>query len=213
MYRSGRNCLNLNKAMFEGIGKYDIPAISPVKSISTNVFLGFNYVKSCNEPENKGVHFFLDDYQFSRLWTNPSGYVSMLSKFKCVCTPDFSTYTDFPLAIQIYNHYRKHWLGAYWQKQGITVVPTISWSGEDSFDWCFDGEPKGGVIALSSVGTQKNRNAKQLFLNGYRETLKRLEPTTILFYGAVPEECRDERVVHIDAFQHDLRKRCKKIRR
>lgn len=210
MYRSGRDYLNLNKAIFTGAGRYGIPALSPVHEVGARSFIGFNYAKTCREPSDKGLHFFLDDYQFSRLWSNPDAYLSLLSSFSCVCTPDFSMYADFPLAVQLFNHYRKHWLGAYWQEQGITVVPTISWSSEDSFNWCFDGEPKGGVIALSSVGTQKNRNAKQLFLNGYREALKRLEPSVILFYGVVPKECRDARIVHIGAFQEDLRKRCEK---
>ena len=50
-----------------------------------------------------------------------------------------------PFAMQIYNQYRKHWLAAYWQLNGITVYPTISWSDENSYEWCFDGEPRGGA--------------------------------------------------------------------
>jgi hypothetical protein len=98
-------------------------------------------------------------------------------------------FTDFPKAVQIYNHYRKHWLGAYWQRAGVNVIPTISWSDHDSYDWCFDGEPIGGCVIVSSVGTQKNTTAKALFLDGYREMVRRLHPDTILFYGDVPEVC------------------------
>mgnify|MGYP000668335336 CR=1 FL=1 len=104
-------------------------------------WISFNFAKGCEEPERHGVHFFIDDYQFNRVWTSPDVYVEMLGRFQAVCTPDFSTYTDFPKAIQIYNHYRKHWLGAYWQAHGMTVIPTISWSDHDSYEWCFDGEP------------------------------------------------------------------------
>lgn len=73
----------------------------------------------CSNPEEKAVHFFLDDYQFDTLWRNPDRYVDKLSKFRYILTPDFSTYTDFPKVIQIYNHYRKHWIGAYLQEDSI----------------------------------------------------------------------------------------------
>ena len=76
-------------------------------------------------------------------------YVSMLQDFKCVMSPDFSTYTDFPKALQVYNHFRKHWIGTYMQMNGIDVIPTISWSDKESFSWCFDGEPVGGVVAVA----------------------------------------------------------------
>lgn len=205
-YRQERNYENLSKIIFDGTGIFDMPNLQPA-DIITDDFISFNYAKSCKNPENKGVHFFIDDYQFTRLWTRPDAYIEMLSKFQCVCTPDFSTYIDFPKAIQIYNHYRKHWLGAYWQKLGITVIPTISWSDEASFAWCFDGEPEGGAVAVSSVGTQRSKKARALFLNGYREMLNRLKPTAILFYGTVPEECAGNLVIPIMAFQENMKKR------
>lgn len=136
-------------------------------------------------------------------------YLELLSRFKCVCTPDFSTYTDFPKAIQIYNHYRKHWLGAYWQSNGIAVIPTISWGDNKSFEWCFDGEPVGGVVAVSSVGTQLNKDSRKLFLDGYNEMLVRLQPELIYFYGNVPDECKGN-IVRLTAFQEKFRKLYKK---
>lgn len=128
----------------------------------------------------------------------------MLYDFKYVMTPDFSTYTDFPKIIQIYNHYRKHWIGAYLQENGIDVIPTISWSIPDSYEWCFDGEPEGGTVAVSSVGTQKNKKTKELFILGYKEMVRRLQPETIIFYGDVPEECT-ENIVKIKAFQEKFK--------
>ena len=181
--------------------------IMPTQTVADE-FIGYNYVKSSHNVREKGVHFFVDDYQFMRLWTNPDAYTLSLRRFKCVCTPDFSTYADFPKALQIYNHFRKHWLGAYWQQQGIEVIPTISWSDESSYEWCFDGEPCGGTVAVSSVGTQQNKEAKRLFLKGYNEMQNKLEPTVILFYGAVPPECsNDERIIQMDAFQNRMKKR------
>ena len=211
MYRQGRNYENLNKCIFDGTGAYGIPPLEPVAPEHCNPesFIGFNYVKSCKDSYGKGVHFFVDDYQFTRCWTNPDVCLRRLSEFKAVCTPDFSTYTDFPRAIQIYNHYRKHWLGAYWQQNGITVIPTISWSDKASFEWCFDGEPEGACVAVSSVGTQLNKESRALFQAGYDEMLTRLQPQRIYFYGLVPDECKGN-IVQLTAFQESIKARCGK---
>lgn len=202
-YRQGCNYENLNKAIFDGTGIYGIPRLFP-EHCNTNNFIGFNFAKTCKQPYDKGIHFFVDDYQFTRLWNNPDAYLELLKRFKCVCSPDFSTYTDFPKAIQIYNHYRKHWLGAYWQSNGITVIPTIGWSDKASFDWCFDGEPIGGVVAVSSVGTQKSKETKAAFMSGYNEMLSRLQPEIICFYGNVPDECKGN-IIRLTAFQEKFR--------
>ena len=200
---------NLNRRIFPGVGEYGIPQIKPETFEGNCEFVGFNYARGkCNNPEEKAVHFFLDDYQFDALWRNPDRYVDKLSKFRYILTPDFSTYTDFPKAIQIYNHYRKHWMAAYWQLHGMTVYPTISWSNENSYDWCFDGEPVGGVVAVSSVGTQQNKESKRLFLRGYEEMMKRLSPEWVIFYGKVPEEC-DWNVIRVKPHYDDIVKRRK----
>ena len=198
------NYLNIQKALFDGIGKYDIPELKPTR-FDTCSMIGFNEAKQCKNRNDKAVHFFLDDYQFERVWNRPDTYVNMLKQFKYVFSPDFSIYSDYPKALQIYNHYRKHWVGAYMQFNGISVIPTIGWSNKESFEWCFDGEPKGSAIAVSSIGTQKNKQAKELFINGYKEMLKRLEPTQVLFYGNVPREIVDNRIINISAFQERFR--------
>lgn len=158
-----------------------------------------------SKQNNCGVHFFLDDYQFQRLWNTPDRYIERLQKFNCVLSPDFSLYADYPKALQIYNHYRKHWIGAYLQLYGIEVIPTICWSDEKSFEWCFDGEPCGGTVAVSSVGTQKNKIAKELFLKGYKDMIERLQPETVIFYGKVPEECVGN-IINIKSFQEKFRR-------
>lgn len=203
------NFENLDKFSFSGVGKYEIPQIDPETKYPGGEFVGMNYALTEKFPESKIMHCFVDDYQFIRYWNNPDKYLPVLSKFSAVCSPDFSTYTDMPLAMQIYNHYRKHWLAAYWQLNGITVYPTISWSNEKSYDWCFDGEPVGGVVAVSSVGTQKNKESKRLFLLGYEEMMKRLDPAWVIFYGIVPEEC-DWNVIRVNPEYEKVKERCKK---
>ena len=199
-YRNTRSYENLERRIFSGVGSYGIPQLAPVDYAGGCEFIGFNYAAGCKARADKGVHFFLDDYQFNRLWTNIDRYVPMLSEFRYVMTPDFSMYADFPKAIQIYNHYRKHWVGAYLQEAGVAVIPTISWSTPDSFEWCFDGEPVGGTVAISSIGCMNSKARKDLFLSGYAEMVKRLHPEKIIFYGNIPPECTGN-IVRIRSFQ------------
>ncbi len=208
-YRAERNYENLNKGIFQGTRDFGIPHIAP-EMCDVTEWLSFNYAKTAKEEqENHGIHFFIDDYQFVRLWAQPDTYLPLLHRFAAVMTPDFSTYTDFPPAIQIYNHYRKHWLGAYWQYHGMHVIPTISWSDHASYDWCFEGEPIGGCVAVSAIGTQMNQSAKMLFLDGYREMMSRSQPSKIIFYGAVPAGC-DGNIVQIQSFQDRMKKKIAK---
>lgn len=188
---------NLQDRLFTGIGQYDIPQLSAVTDINIKDWIGFNYVRS-NKGEKKdtGVQFFLDDYQFERVWQSPNRYTEYLKPFGAVLTPDFSLYMDFPKAVQIWNHYRKHWVGAYWQENGLTVIPTIAWSDKASYDWCFDGEPEGGIVAVSNVGCMKRKETRQAFMDGYNEMLTRLQPSKVLMFAYTMDDYKGN-VEHI----------------
>lgn len=178
--------LNLNKATFTGVGKYDIPQLEPTYDYEIGEikeWIGFNYVLSDKEPEGKAVHFFLDDYQFQRLWNNPEKYIEKLKRYEVVLTPDFSPYGDMPMATQIFNHYRKHWVGALLQEYGVKVVPTIRASRDErSFEWYLDGEPKGGVVCISSMWTA-DEEAKKYFMKEFNTMVETLKPEKIYVYG------------------------------
>lgn len=186
MDRNGHNLALLHGSLSP---PYGIPLLMPVQLECPLEWIPFNAALTDTRREHHGVHFFIDDYLFERAWHDPYRYATLLSGFHAVMTPDFSLFTDYPVAVQIYNHYRKHLLGAYWQRFGLAVIPSICWGNEASFDWCFSGEPVGGCVAVSSVGTQKNPDARRLFLLGYQEMMRRLQPTKVIFFGDVPTEC------------------------
>ena len=199
---------NLDKAMFPGSGPFEVPALGAVQ-VECSMFVGFDQAYAWDKaPEETGLHFLMYDKQFERIWTNPDDYLSMFRKFKCLCAPDFSLYTDYPRALQIWNHYRKHWLAAYWTSLGFTVLPTIAWSDETSFSWCFSGEPIGSDVVISSVGTQATDRAKYLFSLGYHEMIRRLQPRKIYFQGVVPKGCTGD-IVEIPTNIAAVRKRVK----
>ena len=185
-YRNTRCYQNCEKKMFDGVGEYGMPQIRPVDIDVEGVpLLGFNYAKTEKHPEDMICHFFLDDYQFERVWNNPDVYLNTLRKFKAVISPDFSLYLDFPKAIQIYNNYRRQWCGAYWQEFGINVIPTVRWSDESSFEYCFDGIPKHSLVCVSTIGGFREKAIEEQWMKGYHKAMEVLEPSHILFYGKV----------------------------
>ncbi len=162
-------------------GFYQMPKIKPINYMPKEL-LSFNYMLS--HPEyDKAIHFFIDDYQFERVWNNPKEYIEKLAKYDAVLTPDFSLYIDMPIALQVYNIYRSRLIGQLLQDAGAKVIPTISWSDERSYKFCFDGLGKGGTIAISTIGIKKGDKENKLFFKGLREAIKRLEPKKILCYG------------------------------
>ena len=179
------NWQNQQRMMFDGCGKYDIPEILPTAvDVSGCRWIGFNYAMTEKRPEECVCHFYLDDYQFERLWNYPDRYINLLSRFKAIASPDFSMYTDYPRAIQIYNHFRKHWLAAFYQAHGINVIPTICWGNPDTYDFCFDGDPKKSIITLSDFGCQKTRAERKAFQDGLEKTIAELNPSIIYLYTA-----------------------------
>ena len=189
------NIHNMHIARFERRGGYDIPQIEPVYDLpEVKEWIGFNYVMSDKDPTDKGVHFFVDDYQFERIWNRPKDYIDKLRQYKAVLSPDFSPYGDMPLAMQIWNHYRKHWVAAYWQSEGLTVIPTIRSSIDPrSLDFYLEGEPIGGVVAFSSMWADPEDEDYHIFEQEYQGMVETLKPSKILIYGDFKPVMENER--------------------
>lgn len=164
-------------------GPLDMPAIAPVDFAPT-ALLPFNYAKTA-EDKAQTLHFFIDDYQFERLWSSPARYLDLVLSFEAALTPDYSLYMDMPLPMQQWNEYRRRALGNYWQRHGAVVVPTLSWSDERSYGFCFDGLPRRSTVAVSTVGVKGSDPALAAWRAGMAEAMRRLEPARILVYGGL----------------------------
>lgn len=193
---------NLEKCIYPSNNTWDIPHIKPIHEYINSEWMPFN---TKNERKGKSVHFYMYDYMFERVWNTPNKYLKILKEFDYVASPDFSMYIGMPKALQIYNHYRNMWLGRYWQDMDINVIANVGWSDKESFDWCFDGLPTNSVIAISSVGTQSDTKSKDCFLMGFEETLKRVQPSTILWHGVVPIEITFKNIIKINSFVDKFR--------
>lgn len=170
--------MNIEKGFFKSTNKYGIP------DIKKDEFEVKELIPYRVDSNRNGIaHFFLDDYRFERCWRKPDSQIEELKKYDGVLSPDFSMYTNYPQAMQIWQVYRNRWCACYWQSLGIKVIPTISWSDEQSFKYCFLGVQKGSTVAIGTVGVLNDEYAKTLFMQGFKEMLKQLEPKEILIYG------------------------------
>lgn len=179
-----QNICNLAYAQYESNNKYGIPELEPIHidNLKDIPIQGFNFALKEKHPENIGVHFFLHDYQFERVWKYPDRYVDVLKKFAFVLSPDFSPYADMPNALQIYNTYRNRWCGKYWQEHGIKVIPTFNMGNSDLFKMFCAGIPKHSTIAISTMGEGRWGNFEKI--RAFWDTIMwQLKPETVLLYG------------------------------
>lgn len=183
--RIARNIYNLNSFCLnwlEFAGAYDMPVLKPCYTVPEKLF-PFDERNKWKTGEG-GIHFYCEDAEFESVWLRANRHPHMpavVQKAGVALTPDFSLYTDYPRATQIWNVYRSRLLGALWQQQGIQVIPSVVWGDEGSFDFCFDGLPVGGAIAVSTAHVSKAE--QEGFLVGFDEMLQRCQPDTVLVYG------------------------------
>lgn len=200
---------NLHLLDFDFVaGRFDVPYLFPVH-VDVNRLAPFHQVKTFRgNKQETGVHFFLDDYQFERLWNRLERYVPMLKSFRCVLSPDFSMYNDMPVAMQIWNHYRKMTISQFLQRKGAAVVPTLNWSREESFAFCFDGMPIGGTVATSTLGAAKTKSLQAGWVKGMQCAVQKLQPKTILCYGSPIEFDAKGAEVVVFTPEHLVKVRC-----
>jgi hypothetical protein len=134
----------------------------------------------------------VEDSKLERFYSRPEKNLLCLAQYAHVFTPDYSLYTDMPMAVQIMNTFRNRWCGAYWQEHNLSVIPTVSWSSDESFEFCFDGLEYETVVAISTLGVL---TSKEQFLRGYNEMKKRINPKQVLCFGKAFPEMGEEVIV------------------
>lgn len=163
---------------------FSIPALAPYDGQPPEQLIAWtDRIRSDRKLAGAARHFFLDDYRFECVWKAPSRYDYRVLECAAVLTPDFSLLVDQPEATQIWNTFRNRWLGAYWQSMGVEVIPTVTWSDQRSYGFCFSGLPNHGTVAVSTVGCVRAADTRRLFMEGFSELVRRVQPQLVLVYG------------------------------
>lgn len=177
-----RNSPIFLRNQFSGDGRYGIPLVKKKQMdlADLNLIACTNTVRDDDEYFDFGVHFFVDDVNFEDLYARPEESFDQYSQYRLCCTPDLSIYGEMQPWRQIESVAHSRWVGAWWQAHGMVVVPTVSWDGYASFDFCFDGIEEGCAVAIATYGCRQDRTR---FLRGYFTMLERIRPETVICYG------------------------------
>ena len=189
--RVSRNTFNLNTfplGMLKLAGKYDFPVLGRVgpEDAPDALFPFDERNKFKDDGTKQAIHFYCEDAEFESVWlrlARSPHFPAVVGKAGMAITPDWSLFTDYPLATQIWNVYRSRLAGAVWALQGITVIPSVVWGDRSSYEWCFDGLPKHSVLAISTCHVNPKKGENIGFFEGFRVMADRLEPSHVLVYG------------------------------
>ena len=168
-------------------GKYEFPIIKK-QNIDVNKIEFLSYVntkKNDDTNKNKTIHFFTYDWLFENVYEKPELAMEKLKQYYAVLSPEFSLYWDMPKALQIFSTFKNRWSGAFFQKHGMKVIPTVCCAGDDSYDFCFDGIEQGSVVAVS---TYCREEYKHEFMKSYNKMIEVIKPTGIICYGTPFDE-------------------------
>lgn len=186
--------------LFHGVGRWEVPALLPQPpdlAVPADI-RPYAYRQKIRTRRPVLLHFHTDDYRFEALWNEARRSLRSVARpaIWAACSPDFSLWGRYPLAMQIWNTYRNRWLGRYWQEAGVTVIPSVNWSSVLSYNFCFDGIPPGQIVTLRTFASA-TPGERQNFVLGYRTMVERLQPRLILWFGHVPEDVESDGVEKI----------------
>lgn len=172
-------------------GYFQMPIIKPYNGEIPTRLVPFN-VAFANKDYDCCVHFFIADKHFLRIFQNPNKYIPFLKKCKAVIAPDLSQYSNMHYPMRIYHAYCNRVIASLWQSKGVNVIPNVTWSLPDSYDYSFQGITENSVIAINCNGIKCCDLSKYLWYRGYNEALKRLHPSHIIRYGALMQNERED---------------------
>ena len=191
----------------ELVGKYDFPMLAKVNgSVDGLEPVVFTEMQKCKHPRQSLGHFFVNDECFDRVWNNAEKYVDMLSNFKWVCSPDFTCYGGMPLALRVFQTYKARALAYYLWSRGVNIIPTVGWNDPESWEWCFDGIPKGSIVAVSTNGIVGKESIEH-YCTGYKVMLDHVEPSKVVCVGRPLDVSQEVDIIYFDSYSMQMRKR------
>ena len=202
----GMDALNASLIWFEG----DFPVLNCHRLLDTQVPVIHRNPAQGHSRQGSIVSMLLDDYKLEKYWNNPKRYISQFLDYDFVMSPDYSLLVGMPYPMAIWSVYKNRFVGGIWQEAGVNIVPTVSWSDESSFEYCFKGIAQGSVVAVSNTGC-RNDEHKGFFDRGFEEMKRQIAPKQIVFQCTkkLRQHYEAPNVYFIDSFWDMKRQRLK----
>lgn len=191
IYNENYKRLLLTRSLLPGMYEDDtgMPIIRRPKINNYNLekirLTNFKNLKSIKNREKTIIGMFNYDEVLEATWNDPLKYVAKFYSCLGVASPDFSVFTNMNENEIKHNIFKSRWIGSIWQSAGINVIPTITWAYENTYDVCFSGLEKNSIVIVSTIGTTDNKN---VFLKGYEELKKRINPELVIVLGVLYPE-------------------------
>lgn len=196
------------KHLFYSDNKWGIPLIEPTKKVPLWLAPYKHRLRSVYPvPLSDGAyHFFMPPQRFKCVWERPREGLRSISRLSTESSPATALSPAFPLdgtlPQQILATYKNRWIGAWWQAQGILVIPSVLWNGRRSYNFAFAGISQGGVVAV----TNKNITEQP---EGFRIMMELLNPIKVLCFGeshsaSVPEIIDYPKKFHIELTRQEV---------
>lgn len=159
----------------------------------------------------KGIttyHFYVDDYRFERLFKDPIKLLT--SGCRAVVEPNCSIHDQTPIAMGIYQIYRKRYLARYLQECGMQVWVDLNVSHR-FMDYNLLGVPK-GYNAFFTRGVTGWTSHLDLCLEKARQVSGREQPNMYVYGGGkeIEQWCHDHGLRYLDEYMNIKRASIKK---
>jgi hypothetical protein len=165
-------------------GKTPLQVLEPTTDIYPKRLVPFNVAYS-EKDYDCTVHFFIHDGLFIRVLRDPEKYLPFFQKCHSAIGPDLSQYANMLFEERYFAAYINRAFTLYLQRNGVTVIPNVTWSLPDSYEYSFTGVPHYSVVAINSNGVMKHDASKYLWQKGYQTACHTLHPCLIVRYGTV----------------------------
>ena len=180
----------LHSVLCRGIeftSKNQFPIVEPYSGDIPELLCSVHRLRKKSESLLRGIccHFFTPDSNIEPFWNNPFRYLQWLRRFGYVISTDFSLYTNMVFIQKLWNSFRNKLLSAFYQRNGVNLIPAPAWGDLVNIELYMEGWPKSSVIAI-------DKRCRHIWLDGYNAMLDILKPIHIIRYGAYIEgERRD----------------------
>lgn len=178
----------INGRLLDGlttVGYYGIPKILGSDALPESLIAFSEAASARRDPDKDAwVHFYEDDYKFTRFWRDPEKYFDQLAAFGGVISPDHSLYRNMPLAQQIGHTYQNQLLGARLQADGVNVIANVRLSGAESIPYALAGVPQRSTLAVGLNGCTKDKENRQHVIDEIKMICDFCRPTALVVYGS-----------------------------
>lgn len=186
---------------------HDIPLCPTTATCIPSKLIGYDEAKRTHKKMlhthhkdyhiNAFIHFYIDDNKFdgkrSSFWLYPHKALEIIEHYDGIIVPDPSTYADFPDPLKRWNFYRMNAFGYWIASLGHEVISNARWNTPDTWEYCFDGNPRNSMLCIGTVASNLKYKANYApFAEGLFKMVETLTPHTILVYGSSNYPCFDE---------------------